>query len=147
MKMKIEVQHCQRNADWLILEYTHQIDIEESTLSRHVAKGGSEGADEPPFFSNQKKKVDGVRVWQLRVPGAIAPACIALGLRIHGPEPNLESVAVQINVKRSAFLRMSIINILCDQFLKHLAGKIADRDSSEYSCVIAWLRCRISFAL
>ena len=24
--------------------------------SRHVAKGGSEGADEPPFFSDQKKK-------------------------------------------------------------------------------------------
>ena len=24
-------------------------------LSRHVAKGGSEGADEPPFFSDQKK--------------------------------------------------------------------------------------------
>ena len=60
---------------------------------RHVAKGGSEGADEPPFFSDQKKKVDGVRVWQLRVPGAIAPACTVVGLRIHGPEPNLESVA------------------------------------------------------
>ena len=61
---------------------------------RHVAKGGSEGVDEPPFFSDQKKKVDGVRVWQLRVPGVIAPACTAVGLRIHGPEPNLESVAV-----------------------------------------------------
>ena len=36
---------------------------------------------------------------------------------------------------------------LCDRFLKHLAGKIAHRDSSEYSCVMAWLRCRISFAL
>ena len=36
----------------------------------------------PPFFSDQKKKVDGVRVWQLRVPGAIAPACTAVGLRI-----------------------------------------------------------------
>ena len=36
---------------------------------------------------------------------------------------------------------------LCDWFLKHLAGKVADRDPSEYSCVIAWLRCRISFAL
>ena len=46
----------------------------EINAFRHVAKGGSEGADEPPFFSDQKKKVDGVRVWQLRVPGAIAPA-------------------------------------------------------------------------
>ena len=60
--------------------------------ARHVAKGGSEGADEPPFFSDQKKKFDGVRLWQLRVPGAIAPVCIAVGLRIHGREPNLESV-------------------------------------------------------
>ena len=63
--------------------------------SRHVAKGGSEGADEPPFFSDQKKKVDGVRVWQLRVPGAIAPAsCMHRRIRRHGPEPNLENVAV-----------------------------------------------------
>ena len=31
-------------------------------VTRHVAKGGSEGADEPPFFSDQKKNG-----WQLRV--------------------------------------------------------------------------------
>ena len=63
---------------------------------RHVAKGGSEGADEPPFFSDKKKKKKKKqwRVWQLRVPGAIAPACTTIGLRLHGPEPNLESVAV-----------------------------------------------------
>ena len=36
----------------------------------------------PPPFLRQRKKVDGVRVWQLRVPGAIAPACTAVGLRI-----------------------------------------------------------------
>ena len=62
-------------------------------ICRHVAKGGSEGADEPPFFSDQKKKVDGVRVWQLRVPDAIAPACTAVALHVglHGPEKNLES--------------------------------------------------------
>ena len=62
-------------------------------IARHVAKGGSEGADEPPFFSDQKKKVDGVRVWQLCVPGAIAPAS-CMHRRRHGPEPNLENVAV-----------------------------------------------------
>ena len=63
------------------------------------SQGGSEGADEPPFFSDQKKKFDGVRLWQLRVPGAIAPVCIAVGLRIHGPEPNLESVAVPLLIR------------------------------------------------
>ena len=47
----------------------------------------------PPF---SRTKVDGVRVnlAAVRFPGAIAPACTAVGLRIHGPEPNLESVAV-----------------------------------------------------
>ena len=31
------------------------------------SQGGSEGADEPPFFRTKKKKIDAVRVWQLRV--------------------------------------------------------------------------------
>ena len=84
-----------------------------ATGSQARSQGGFGGCGRTPLFLGPKKKVDGVRGWQLRVPGAIAPACTAVGLRIHGPEPNLESVAVKIYVKRSAFLRMSIINILC----------------------------------
>ena len=75
------------------------LDARRVSTSRHVAKGGSEGADEPPFFSDQKKIADGVRVNVLRLaavrfPGAIAPACTAVGLSKHDPEPNLGSVAV-----------------------------------------------------
>ena len=67
---------------------------ERERESRHVAKGGSEGADEPPFFSDQKKS---------RWCPCLAAACFVcdracmhrrVGLRIRGPEPNLESVAV-----------------------------------------------------
>ena len=45
---------------------------------RHVAKGGSEGADEPPFFLDQKKKkkIDGSCVFRCD------RACAAVGLRI-----------------------------------------------------------------
>ena len=60
-------------------------------VHRHVAKGASEGADEPPFFSDQKKKIDGSSVFRYD------HACTAVGLRIHGPEvaePNLESIAL-----------------------------------------------------
>ena len=49
--------------------------VQNYGLSRHVAKGGSEDADEPPFFSDQKKKIDGVRVWQLRVQVPAPPRC------------------------------------------------------------------------
>ena len=61
-------------------------------VCRHVAKGGSEGADEPPFFSDQKKKS------MVSAFGSCVFRCdrasTAVGLRVHGPEPNLESVAV-----------------------------------------------------
>ena len=67
---------------------------------RHVAKGGSEGADEPPFFSDQKKKKSMVFAFGSCVfrAGAIAPAimqgtAVALRILVHGREPILESVA------------------------------------------------------
>ena len=51
------------------------------------SQGGFGGCGRTPLFLGPKKKVDGVRVWQLRVPGAIAPSCTVVGLRtcIHGP--------------------------------------------------------------
>ena len=35
----------------------------------------------------------------------------------------------------------------CQRFLKHLADKIAQKDTEPYSTVIAWLRTQISFEL
>ena len=35
---------------------------------------------------------------------------------------------------------------LCDRFVKRLGGMIAEHDQNDYSTVMAWLRCRISFA-
>ena len=51
------------------------------------SQGGSEGANEPPFFSDQKKNR-----WCPRLGAACSGAIV--GLRTHGPETNLESVAV-----------------------------------------------------
>ena len=87
--------------DAICLRYGGDLHICQAT--RHVAKGGSEGADEPPF-SRTKKKMDGVRVWQL---------CVQVRLRLHRRRPYtaqnrilkvFSGVAVLINVKRSAFL-------------------------------------------
>ena len=36
---------------------------------------------------------------------------------------------------------------LATRFLKRLAGKIAEKDNEEYSAVMAWIRCKLSFAL
>ena len=36
---------------------------------------------------------------------------------------------------------------LATRFLKPLAGKIAEKDNEEYSAVMAWIRCKLSFAL
>ena len=72
--------------------------------------------------------------------------------QLHQRAKQLEYEERIINVDHGSFCLLVFATSgatgpLCDQFLKHLAGKIADRDSSEYSCVMAWLRCRISFAL
>ena len=57
-----------------------------------------------------------------------------------------------INVDHGSFCPLvfstsGAIGPLCTRFLKRLAGKIADKDNSNYAEVMAWLRCRISFAL
>ena len=72
--------------------------------------------------------------------------------QLHQRAKQLEYEERIINVDHGSFCPLVFATSgatgpLCDRFLKHLAGKIADRDSSEYSCVMAWLRCRISFAL
>ena len=36
---------------------------------------------------------------------------------------------------------------LATRFLKRLAGKIAEKDNEEYYAVMAWIRCKLSFAL
>ena len=72
--------------------------------------------------------------------------------QLHQRAKQLEYEERIINVDHGSFCPLVFATSgatgpLCDRFLKHLAGKIADRDSREYSCVMAWLRCRISFAL
>ena len=67
--------------------------------SQARSQGGFGGCGRTPLFLGPKKKIaDGVRVnvrlAAVRFPGAIAPACTAVGLSKHDPEPNLESVAV-----------------------------------------------------
>ena len=36
---------------------------------------------------------------------------------------------------------------LAERFLQRLAGKLTEKDNSKYSVTMAWLRCRLSFAL
>ena len=56
--------------------------LHQSSNNRHVARGGSEGADEPPFFTDQKKKRGGQ--WCPRLAAAHAcgtgTVCTAAGL-------------------------------------------------------------------
>ena len=36
---------------------------------------------------------------------------------------------------------------LATHFLKRLTGKIAEKDNEEYAAAMAWIRCKLSFAL
>ena len=64
------------------------------------SQGGFGGCGRTPLFLGPKKKkpmvfaLNGLRLAAVRFPGAIAPACTAVGLSKHDPEANLESVAV-----------------------------------------------------
>ena len=84
------------------------------TYTQARSQGGFGGCGRTPLFLGPKKKVDGVRIWQpcvFRVRSRLhAPPLACVGgsekeinflsfslppsLIIHGPEPNLESVAV-----------------------------------------------------
>ena len=57
-----------------------------------------------------------------------------------------------VTVERGSFCPLvfstsGAVGPLCDRFLKRLAGKMSDLDKANYSEVMAYLRCRISFAL
>ena len=74
-----------------VLANNSNIKVISSSSLQARSQGGSEGADEPPFFSDRKKNR-----WCPRLADACSGcdrACTAAGLRTHGPEPNLDSAA------------------------------------------------------
>ena len=62
----------------------------ETVLSQARSQGGFGGCGRTPLFLGPKKKIDGVRVWQLRVQ--MRSRLHSRWPAYHGPEPNLESV-------------------------------------------------------
>ena len=58
-------------------ELVRNSSFRSSLFSQARSQGGFGGCGRTPLFLGSKKKVAGVRVWQLRVPCAVAPACTA----------------------------------------------------------------------
>ena len=92
-----------------------------------------------------------VRVFHANAPSnrtqTLQEAC-----RHHKHLKRLEYEEQIVNVDRGSFCPLvfsafGAVGPLCDRFLQRLAGKISDLDQANYSEVMAYIRCRISFAL
>ena len=70
----------------------------------------------------------------------------------HERSKQLEYEERVINVDHRSFCPLvfsttGAVGPMCDRFLQKLAGIIAEHDQAEYSVAMAWLPCRVSFAL
>ena len=103
------------------------------------------------FWTRGEDAFFDIRVFHLNAPSyrhmTFQEAC-----QHHQRLKQLEYEERIINVDHGSFCPLvfstsGAVGPLCSQFLKRLAGKIADKDGADYSSTVAWLRCRISFAL
>ena len=103
------------------------------------------------FWTRREDAFFDVRVFHANAPSnrtrTLQEAC-----RHHEDLKRLEYEERIVNVERGSFCPLvfstsGAVGPLCDRFLKRLAGKMSDLDKANYSEVMAYLRCRISFAL
>ena len=103
------------------------------------------------FWTRREDAFFDVRVFHANAPSnrtrTLQEAC-----RHHEHLKQLEYEDRIINVDRGSFCPLVFstsgsVGPLCDRFLKRLAGKISDLDQGHYSEIMAYIRCRISFAL
>ena len=72
--------------------------------------------------------------------------------KLHEQLKRLEYQERIVNIDRGSFAPLVFSTTgsdgqIAERFLQHLAAKLAENDSTSYSSVMAWLRCRTSFAL
>ena len=72
--------------------------------------------------------------------------------RQHERQKKLEYEERIVNIDRGSFCPLvfsttGATGAICDRFLRKLAAKLSDSDDAKYSSTMAWLRCRVSFAL
>ena len=96
------------------------------------------------------------QIFDVRVYHANAPTYRSLSptkaFELHERRKQLEYEERIVNVDHGSFCPLvfsmsGAVGPLCSIFLKRLAGMVADEMHISYSSAMAWLRCRLSFAL
>ena len=103
------------------------------------------------FWTRQENAFFDIRVFHANA-SSYASKSIADTFALHERRKQLEYEERIVNVDHSSFCPLVFstkggTGPLCERFLKRLGGMLAEKDQSEYSVVMAWLRCRIAFVL
>ena len=103
------------------------------------------------FWTRQENAFFDIRVFHANAL-SYASKSIADAFELHERRKQLEYEERIINVDHGSFCPLVFstkggTGPLCERFLKRLGGMLAEKDHAEYSVVMAWLRCRIAFAL
>ena len=103
------------------------------------------------FWTNREDAFFDVRVFHANAPAyrSLSPT---KAFELHERRKQLEYEERIVNVDHGSFCPLvfstsGAVGPLCSIFLKRLAGMVADEMHISYSSAMAWLRCRLSFAL
>ena len=132
----------------LLQPLSGEVFLASSTTTSQEARSDIRAAG---FWTRMEEAFFDVRIFHANAPSnkskTVREAC-----EHHERLKKLEYEERIVNVDRGSFCPLvfsttGAIGPLCERFLKRLAGKISDLENSNYSEVMAFLRCRISFAL
>ena len=145
----------------LLSEVCHNVAIEPKLvpLSGEVFRSSSTNTAEDAradvraagFWTRGQDAYFDVRVFHANAPSYRSKNLEDL-FRQHEQHKRLEYEERIVNIERGSFCPLVFTTTgtpgpLCERFMKRLAGQLAEKNELLYSSVIAWLRCRVSFAM
>ena len=103
------------------------------------------------FWSRQEDTFFDVRVFHPNASSYLDTSPDEL-FRRHERQKQLEYEERIVNVEHGSFCPLvfttnGAVGPLCNRFLQRLSALLSDKEHAEYSTTMAWIRCRVSFAL
>ena len=120
-------------------------------LSTNTSENARADVRAAGFWTRGEDSYFDVKVFHADAPSYKSKSPTSL-FELHERRKRLEYEERIVNVDRGSFTPLVFTTTgaagpMAERFLQRLAGKLTEKDGSKYSVTMAWLRCRLSFAL
>ena len=145
----------------LLTEVCHSVAVEPTLLplsgeaftglSTNTSENARADVRAAGFWTRGEDSYFDVKVFHADAPSYKSKLPTSL-FELHERRKRLEYEERIVNVDRGSFTPLVFTTTgaagpMAERFLQRLAGKLTEKDGSKYSVTMAWLRCRLSFAL